>query len=203
MKKIITLFLGLAILTGCSTKISLVKRKYNKGFFVSTSGTRHVKPSQTSSAKITREVKQNPQTSVPVENVENTENTGFTQNAVEQNNEKGQIAVVKNKTTKQTPALVKKKQANAENEDSDNTFTTSDKKYFGKAKSASKAGASDENTLILVILAIFPILCLIAVYLKDNKSITLNFWVDLLLHLTAIGEIVFAILVVLDILSLA
>ena len=39
--------------------------------------------------------------------------------------------------------------------------------------------------------------------LKDGKNITLNFWIDLLLHLTAIGEIIFALLVVLDVVNLA
>lgn len=62
---------------------------------------------------------------------------------------------------------------------------------------------NDTNTLILVILSLFPFIALIAMYLKDNNTITLNFWVDLLLHLTIIGYAIFAILVVLDIISLA
>ncbi|MES2395691.1 MAG: hypothetical protein V4549_06795 [Bacteroidota bacterium] len=66
-----------------------------------------------------------------------------------------------------------------------------------------KAKAIDDETILLVILSIFPILALIAIYIKDGKKITLNFWVDLLLHLTVIGYIIFALLVVLDIVSLA
>lgn len=67
----------------------------------------------------------------------------------------------------------------------------------------AKKGGSDTNIIVLVILSLFPILCLIAVFLKDGKSITLNFWIDLLLHLTFIGEIIFALLVVLDVVNLA
>ncbi|MCE9539465.1 MAG: hypothetical protein K8R85_09635, partial [Bacteroidetes bacterium] len=66
-----------------------------------------------------------------------------------------------------------------------------------------KANANDDQTILLVILSIFPILALIAIYIKDGKKITLNFWVDLILHLTFVGYIIFALLVVLDIVSLA
>lgn len=71
-----------------------------------------------------------------------------------------------------------------------------------KLISKIKKVLDDANTILLVILSLFPILCLIAVYLKDG-GITLNFWVDLLLHLTVIGAMIFAILVVLDIVNLA
>lgn len=67
----------------------------------------------------------------------------------------------------------------------------------------AKAKAIDDQTILLVILSIFPILALIAIYIKDGKKITLNFWVDLLLHFTIIGYVIFALLVVLDIVSLA
>lgn len=62
---------------------------------------------------------------------------------------------------------------------------------------------SDADTLVLVILSLFPILALIAIYIKDGKRITTNFWVDLLLHFLIIGYAIFAILVVLDIVNLA
>jgi hypothetical protein len=51
-------------------------------------------------------------------------------------------------------------------------------------------------------MAFFPILCLIAVYLYDGQELTTNFWVDLILHLTIIGAMVFAVLVVLGLVSL-
>lgn len=61
----------------------------------------------------------------------------------------------------------------------------------------------DTELIVLVILSLFPILCLIAIYLKDGKNITLNFWIDLILHFTLFGEIIFALLVVLDVVNLA
>jgi hypothetical protein len=71
-----------------------------------------------------------------------------------------------------------------------------------KAKSSSSEDISNE-TILLIILSLFPILALIAMYLKDGKKITNNFWIDLVLHLTIVGYAVFAVLVVLDVINLA
>lgn len=65
-----------------------------------------------------------------------------------------------------------------------------------------KKSLSDTDTVILVILSLFPILALVAIYLKDGKSITMNFWIDLILHFIALYWL-FAILVVLDVINLA
>lgn len=63
---------------------------------------------------------------------------------------------------------------------------------------------SNDDKIIQVILALFPILCLIAVYLHDGKKATTNFWVDLILHLLfLLPAVIFALLVVLDIINLA
>jgi hypothetical protein len=66
-----------------------------------------------------------------------------------------------------------------------------------KAKSAKKG---DTNLIVLVILSLFPILALIAVYLHDG-DITLNFWIDLILHFILLYWL-FALLVVLDVIDL-
>ncbi len=57
--------------------------------------------------------------------------------------------------------------------------------------------------IVEIIFCFIPILSLIAMYLKDGKSITLNFWVDLILYITFIGWIIFGLLVVLDVVNLA
>ena len=72
-----------------------------------------------------------------------------------------------------------------------------------KQSSKTKGNFSDDRTILLIILSLFPILALVAMYLKDGNRITANFWVDLILHFTIIGYAIFAILVVLDIFSLA
>lgn len=75
------------------------------------------------------------------------------------------------------------------------SFILKDKKHTLKP--------SDNDKLIQIILALFPVLCLIAIYLHDGKKITINFIIDLILHITLIGEVIFALLVVLDIINLA
>lgn len=69
-------------------------------------------------------------------------------------------------------------------------------------ESMSNSG-SNTNLILLIIFCFIPILSLVAMYLHDGNSITLNFWIDLLLYLTFIGWIIFGLLVVLDIVNLA
>lgn len=71
------------------------------------------------------------------------------------------------------------------------------------AKQAQAKPTFDTELLILVILSLFPFLALIAVFMKDGNNITTNFWIDLLLHFTVIGYIIFALLVVFDIINLS
>lgn len=75
-------------------------------------------------------------------------------------------------------------------------------KSLNKIKKSGIAKSDDNVNVLYLIMAFFPILCLIAVYLYDGQELTTNFWVDLILHLTIIGAMVFAVLVVLGIVSL-
>ncbi len=75
-------------------------------------------------------------------------------------------------------------------------------KSLNKIKKSGIAKTDDNVNILYLIMAFFPILCLIAVYLYDGQELTTNFWVDLILHLTIIGAMVFAVLVVLGIVSL-
>jgi len=75
-------------------------------------------------------------------------------------------------------------------------------KSLNKIKKIGIAKTDDNVNILYLIMAFFPILCLIAVYLYDGQELTTNFWVDLILHLTIIGAMVFAVLVVLGIVSL-
>jgi len=205
MKKAITLITAILILASCSTKISLVKRKYNKGYFVSVNKKKQINDqlstvSKTNKAKYLSNQLQKNNEVVAKEVIVNKE----VKNESISNTQLKETASVNHlKKHYSTPQL---KEVNESNSNKallsaiKNDY--SKKHYFGQAEKKQKADAGT-NTLILVILSLFPILCLIAVYLKDGKSITLNFWIDLLLHLTLIGAIVYALLVVLDIYSAA
>ncbi len=74
---------------------------------------------------------------------------------------------------------------------------------INKITHAKSKKVSDEDLIVWVILSLFPIACLFAIYLHDGKSITTNFWIDLILHITVWGECIFALLVVLDLIDLS
>lgn len=71
------------------------------------------------------------------------------------------------------------------------------------ARNTQRTGDSSKvELLIMVILCLFPFINLIPVYLHD-KGVTLNFWLTLILDFTLIGGVIFALLVILDIVNLA
>jgi len=76
-------------------------------------------------------------------------------------------------------------------------------KHVVTAKKVQAKPTFDTQLLILVILSLFPFLALLAIFMKEGNNITTNFWVDLILHFTLIGYIIFALLVVLDIINLS
>lgn len=77
------------------------------------------------------------------------------------------------------------------------------KKITNKAESKRSGGRNDSNFIIMVILCFFPFINLIPVYMHDGKQVTMNFWITLLLNLLIFGGVIFALLVIFDILSLA
>lgn len=210
MKKIFLLLIVAIAFSQCNQKLSVVKRKYNKGFYIASSK----KPENAQTKQIATVKKE---TKEPAVTIESTENKS-THLAIEENT---QAVDLKNKAIQ--PSNFASSSLKSENSTSasalENNYITAQAKGKTLVEQKSNRGkltnalllnkllykgkkANDTNTLILVILSLFPVICLIAVYLKDGKSITMNFWIDLLLHITLIGAIVFALLVVLDIVNL-
>ncbi len=194
MKKIITLLSVLLIVTSCSNKFSLQKRKYNKGFYFASN---HSKSNQSNTANQKTQVlnsKSYSQVKLEQQELE----------IVTPNIETTLATTLPNHKSVKTKSNLSKVTKDDYSIASSNTKQLQLEKLIKPiALPKSKKGGSDTNIIVLVILSLFPILCLIAVFLKDGKSITLNFWIDLLLHLTFIGEIIFALLVVLDVVNLA
>lgn len=195
MKKLIAFvaIVGLAF-SACNGKYTIAKRKYNKGFYVSKSGGNSTKPTESLKPVRTLETAEKIETVVVAKTP-----------AVEQ---QPNIAPVKSFANGSAQNKTSKHIANTGNNAVASTNHTQDSQLqikplnieANKANSAKKGG--DGNLVLMIILALFPILCLIAVYMHDGK-VTVNFWVDLLLHLTFIGEIIYALLVVLDVVDLS
>lgn len=197
MKKIITLLSVILFIASCSNKFSLQKRKYNKGFYFASNHSKGNQSFKTNQKPEVLNTKSYCQLKSEQQNLEvNIPNV----NQLQETNSVSTLSVndANHKLAKENTEKIEKAVAS-------NSYKSLNIKRLIKPIALPKAGkgGSDTNLIVLVILSLFPIICLIAVYLKDGKDITLNFWIDLLLHLTFIGMIIFALLVVLDVVNLA
>lgn len=189
-----------------TTDVSIVKRKYNNGYYVDINN--HKKVSVSANDK--KEIAENKaEQNKPTVSVSTTVTESFvadvpktiTDNTLTASTAKAQKSSVAHTSTK---SIIKNDAVQLSYNNTKaplkTTFNT-----LSQVKKASKAKGrfADDQTILLVILSLFPVLALIAMYLKDGKKITANFWVDLLLHFTVIGYAIFAVLVVLDVFSLA
>lgn len=189
MKKLISILAAAILVSSCGSKMTLLKRHYTKGFYVHASSRVETPKTYASHAKkkveilkptlinLSAEAKA-PELSASVRPVRPA--TAFDKRAARTTFD-ANIAVLQ----KDLPAFGAKKQ------------------LVRQAVLKQAKGGGDTHIVLLVILSLFPILALVAVYLKDGKQVTMNFWVDLILHITIIGYAIFALLVVFDIVNLA
>lgn len=196
--KIILPLIAIIFLSSCANKFSLTKRKYTKGYYFASSKNNSSSKSEVEHKNVVVKNLQTKKADLVVEPISNPE-------IISTINKQPIIiasAPVKTNTHKKAESNLT---ASADPINNIAVKTAikpiADKKE--KSINSQKKGSGDTDLIIQIILSLFPILCLIAVFLHDGKSITLNFWIDLLLHLTFIGEIIFALLVVLDVVNLA
>jgi len=208
---ILLLLAFLATLTSCVTKdISIVKRKYSLGYYVNI---HHQKKENSVLSNESKCTISSAKANTPNKTTENTvvELKNATTTALLSEIQKINTATISSK-----PLYSSKYKLNNKEEKSIllslNVEQHKSKALYDKPSvintKISKALkvnmlSAEESTILLVILSLFPFIALIAMYLKDGNRITMNFWVDLLLHLTVIGYAIFAILVVLDIIDLS
>jgi uncharacterized membrane protein YqaE (UPF0057 family) len=196
MKTKITLLLAVVIfLCSCGTKFSLQKRRYNKGFYVAKSHSNSNKKDELkSSAKFTSSIPEiksqtviqssQPKTELPKEIIRITNLEKIAYNSTQ--------AATKNQTKSKGFASSAKKIIFRDVE-----FRNMERVNLGSVKKDS----SKVNLVLMVILCLFPFINLIPVYLHDD-DVTLNFWLTLILDFLWIPGVVFAILVVLDVVDL-
>ena len=181
MKTNLILFVAtLLFATSCSNKFSLVKRKYNKGFYVSVNKKAgNVKASEhkaLKSAPVKEEVALEVVGAQPANNVKSTEiHTIAVKNAVTKKQDNSSA-----RTSKAVPTFI------AAADKSPLTFQAARKsiRTVPEADKNQMGTDSDVNLVLLVILAI--ILPPLAVYLKHH-TIDTWFWVTLILTVLALG----------------
>jgi len=194
MKKLLP-FLALAVLiSSCGNKMTLLKRHYTKGYYIHNSKhnenvavnkrgdkEKAEKMQPTVTAFVNESQKPEVQASLTVKEVE----AGKAKTYQQQLNK--HIVAQRGSVTGQAYA------------------TKSNVALAKEVKKADKKNTTggEGNIIVLVILSLFPLLCLIAMYIHDGHKVTTNFWVDLILHITIIGYAIFALLVVFDIVDLS
>ncbi|MEO6902115.1 MAG: hypothetical protein ABI315_03095 [Bacteroidia bacterium] len=203
--------ISILTITSCGVKDVVMKRKYNKGYYVDINNNKQ-------KANKNNIVEQ-PASASPITSVSEEQKLTFEIAQQEQNQvTDADLTATADKTHPyiKTKAPVdfstkKNQKTNTIKTDSkNNTVVVKEnfktkilKRIVGKKiQSTANNKTTSANTLLLVILSLFPILALIAIYIKDGNRITTNFWVDLLLHFIFLYWL-FALLVVLDVINLA
>lgn len=213
-------------ITSCGVKDVVMKRKYNKGYYVDINNNKQKARKNNIVEQSTLTVTTNNQeekfsTDITEQQEAQTTNADLTASTDETHpyiKAKTPINFSAKKNQKNTAV---KSQTKVDNIVVKENFKTKlVKRIVGKKiKSTANNNSGSANTILLVILSLFPILCLIAIYIKDGNRTTTNFWVDFLLHflflipallgIWGIGisfflpAIIFALLVVLNVINLA
>lgn len=195
--KIILPLLAIIFLSSCANKFSLTKRKYTKGYYFASSGskTSNTKENENKNLVVKNLPVKKHAVSIPETGNESIKETDVATFYKPQASKAKNNLMHKQSHQPVTASAEPKKDIAAKS----GIKPVSEKKPFANKTKGSDA---DTHLIILVILSLFPILALIAIYLHDGKSITLNFWIDLILHFVFLYWL-FALLVVLDVINLA
>lgn len=197
MKNFITILsIATIILSSCTSQKNgiAIKRKYNKGYYIAHNHKKSneaVKQTNTDKAVVIVEDKNSVVAELPA--VKTIINTNVDEIKVE--NIPTKINEVKHNTILTDSKIVTASSGSAQ-------IKPVHKVVSVEKKATKSSSDSDSQLILLVILSLFPFLALLAMYLKDGKQITLNFWIDLLLHFLFLYWL-FALLVVFDVINLA
>jgi glucan-binding YG repeat protein len=199
--KFILPLIAIVLLSSCSSKFSLQKRRYSKGFYFDLSSNHssekknNLRPAAHLDAK-------------KAELAIGTNDQELSLKVVEQSEPTIKLASVEKVSANKSKNAIAASGINSDKAEASIQKIQTETKTFRalpiaaiKGKEARKA-KTDNNKILLIILSLFPILALIAIYLHDGKTITLNFWIDLILHFLFLYWL-FALLVVLDVINLA
>ena len=188
----ILLLLSVFLLASCAGKYSVMKRRYNKGFYVSASGNAKSQDVKTPKATVRNLAKVSAAEPAPIVN-----EAVVLASAQPAETMKGKAVAHKATVTRPSKSHAAPVLAGRPAVKDIAPVLQQARKEMKAHKTSADA---DTNKILLIILALFPILSLIAVYLHDG-GVTINFWITLLLHLVFLYWL-FALLVVLDVIDL-
>lgn len=196
--KIILSLITVIFLSSCANKFSLTKRKYTKGYYFASSGNKTSNTKENEHKNLLVKNLPAKKTTLPAPE---TGNIDIKETAV--------VTFYKPETLKQKNKVQQQEThqhvtASAEHK-KDIAVKPLIKQLSNKPETTNttqKASDADLNLVIMVILCLFPFINLIPVYLHDGKKLTLNFLITLLLDFTWILGVIFALLVIFDVIDL-
>jgi hypothetical protein len=203
IKKIIIPVVAMILLSSCANKYSLIKRKYGKGYYVSVTKN-NTDLTKKHEVKNTL-VKVKPEQKAEINNSVSEDVAAapsFISNSVVAKNDNYYQPKFHKPTSSKKLLDMHKFTASTINTVHKSSIKIKPLTLSNNENKLAKSD-SDLNLLVMIILCLFPFINLIPVYLHDGKSITLNFWLTLILNFTYLGAVIFAILVVLDIINFA
>ena len=187
------------ILSSCAGKLGITKRRYTKGYFVSHQKGKHITKEE-STAKNDGKKQLTPlkETIFPTQTVSRTIKS---ESNFAIHNENLRMVTAKSTAKPKSNTLLTPVASASKMEIKKDLVVKPI--VLPLEKAAGKTSASDDGVklVIMVILCLFPFINLIPVYMHDG-DFTLNFLITLLLDFTLIGGVIFALLVVLDVVDL-
>lgn len=187
------------ILSSCAGKLGITKRRYTKGYFVSHQKEKHTaKGESTAKNDHKRQLTPLTETVFPTQIVTRTIKS---ESNFAANNENLQTVTPKSTAKPKSNTLFTPVASAAKMEMKKDLVIKP--MVLPLEMATGKTSASDDGVklVIMVILCLFPFINLIPVYMHDG-DFTLNFLITLLLDFTLIGGVIFALLVVLDVVDL-
>jgi hypothetical protein len=205
IKKIIFPIVAILILSSCAGKFGVMKRRYNKGYYIA-----HVNEANSKNSKEATKLasahtpKKNatqhapdPKLTLKTDELAANDQPSFKKKQVEN------LSVLPITRKKEIPVPTKTV-----------SYVSAKKALFGikslKAvpdnltqQKTKESGDDDAKFIVMIILCFLWFFNLIPVYLHDGKKLTWNFLITLILDFTFILGVVFALLVVLDVINLA
>ncbi|MDP1802191.1 MAG: hypothetical protein Q8L81_12615 [Bacteroidota bacterium] len=198
INKIIFSLIAVIFLSSCANKFSLTKRKYTKGYYFASSKNNSSGKKENGQKEVVAKHLNKKNSVLPVEST----------SAIEIKNEP--VLVFTNNETVLIKKVASKHAASNITASAKTKEQFTSKPHFKVVakeqpfnKDLQKKGSSDANFVLMVILCFFPFINLIPVYLHDGKKVTLNFIITLILDFTWVLGVVYALLVILDVVDLA
>ncbi len=198
INKITFSLIAVIFLSSCANKFSLTKRKYTKGYYFASSknnasGNKQHEPKEVAVTNLNKKSFNLPTEAISNAEIKDAPLVAFKNVEI--------LSVKKDVKNSSLTNIIASAKTTQQFISKPTIKTVSQKQPLNKE--LQNKGSNDANFVLMVILCLFPFINLIPVYLHDSKKLTLNFIITLILDFTWVLGVVYALLVILDVVDLA